>query len=179
MTPNMISDEFWNKLTNDYPLMGFSIDTHTQVNTLKQLSASILSDLDSSMGTDTIDFTVFNNVYGMFWLWVLGSYEVVRTIDQAHKCLSDPFAKKVHSFKKKIAKLRIPFAKQEYEGAKSKQPIHGETSIYGVDTKAHDFFFKVKEDIFSVRAILAEFCQLFEEISQKDILENHRVFLMK
>ena len=78
-----------------HPLSRFSLYTDMQAATIIELGERILNDMDNGLFRETkgsepkgVDGTVFNKVYGLFWIWVLGSYEVVRTMTQAKGCFS-------------------------------------------------------------------------------------------
>lgn len=158
------------------PLIAFSVYTAIQVHTLNVLAREIFELLDSSMTAGSVDGQGFNRAYGMFWLWVLGAYEVTRTMCQAKSCFSPKLATKLHELKNRLSKLRIPFAKQEYAGSHSGTgtPIKGEASIYGLDTSRKDLTFEVKGTVLSVRDLVGAFESIFRSIKRQDILQDHR-----
>jgi len=100
-----------------HPLVAFSVYTHIQVEVLKDLGATIRASLDTTMSEGHVQGPGFNKLYGEFWLWVIGVYEVVRTMDQATGSFSGRAGADIHAFKRRVAKLRMPFAKQEYSGS--------------------------------------------------------------
>ena len=93
---------------------------------------------------------------------------------QAKSCFSPALTTRLSAFKKRVSKLRMPFAKQEYEGRKPKTPIKGEASIYGIDTTRGDMRFEVEGVVISIREILGEFEAIFSSITRSDILRDHR-----
>ena len=93
-------------------------------------------------------------------------------MSQARSCFSERLASEVTDFKKRIAKLRIPFAKQEYAGRK--KPIVSEASVSGIDCTARDFTFTVEGQTVSMRRTIAEFTVLFDSITRRDIIRDHR-----
>ena len=163
-------------MLEENPLVAFSPYTHSQVEILSQLGASLLAELDAAIREKQIDGQRFNRAYAMFWLWVLGAYEVTRTMVQARSCFSGAFAERVATLKKRIAKLRMPFAKQEYAGGNrcTSRPISGEASVTGIDCEARDFLFAVGEERFSVRALVLDFTALFKRVKRSDVLKDHR-----
>jgi len=160
------------RMFNENPLIAFSAFSHSQVEILRDLSTRLLAELDRSVAPGQVDGEGFQRAYAMFWLWILGTYEVVRTMSQARSCFSERFASEVTDFKKRIAKLRMPFAKQEYAGRN--EPIVGETSVSGIDCAARDFTFTIEGQTFSMRQTIAEFRALFDSVTRRDIILDHR-----
>jgi hypothetical protein len=156
------------------PISRFSVYTDDQIKTLRKLAEELTSLLDSSMSEGCWDGQGSIRAYSIFWLWVLGAYEVIRTISQAGNCFSTTALQRIKSFKQRITQLRIPFAKQEYAGRKPQSPIRNEASIYSVDTLKKDFSFEVKGAIFSVRNLLTTFEELITSIKPNDVLDDHR-----
>jgi len=161
-----------NKMLSENPLIAFSVYTHLQVEVIRKLGNEITDVLDRSIKPGTVESEGSQRVHGQFWLWVLGAYEITRTMKQAESCLSNVLVKKLTSFKKRISLLRIPFAKQEYKG--SRKPIQGEALISRIDTSRKDFVFGVKGKTLSIRSLLNEFESIFANISSEDILYDHR-----
>jgi hypothetical protein len=160
------------EMLNQNPLIGFSVYTQIQVRTLSAFGQEILDLLDSSMAEGSMDGQAFNRAYGMFWLWLLGAYEVTRTMCQAKSCFTAELSTKLFGLKKRLSALRMPFAKQEYE--KEKTPIKDEASAYGVDTMRKDLRFEIKGTVLSVRDLISAFESVFGNIKLEDILSDHR-----
>ena len=160
------------EMLNQNPLIGFSIYTQIQVRTLSAFGQEILDLLDSSMAEGSVDAQALNRAYGMFWLWLLGAYEVTRTMCQAKSCFTAELSTKLIDLKKRLSALRIPFAKQEYE--KKTTPIKAEASIYGVDRMRKDFKFEITGTVLSVRDLISAFESVFGNIKREDVLSDHR-----
>ncbi len=118
------------------------------------------------------DANTINNVYGLFWLWTLGAYEVVRTMTQARSSFSATVHEKLLNYKHKISKIRIPFAKQEYQG--KKRPIFNEASIHGMNGTKGDMSFQVEGTEYSTRSLMEEFRTLMSSINRSDIIHRHQ-----
>ncbi len=166
------------KALNEEPLLGFSFHTANQNGILKALGTEIIDILNISV-SDNKDGSIrverFSEVYGKFWLWTLGAFEVVRTMVSAKVCFSDDVQKQLLSFKNKLVKLRIPFAKQQLAGRK--EAIRGEASISGFDGKKKDFFFTIGDEEYWVREIIQEFNSMVKDIKRKDVLMNYYEYL--
>lgn len=94
------------------PLAAFSVDTQVQADYLVKLG----KELDKKLQSYSNVISDFDDTYGRFWLWLLGAYEVIRTLAQ-HTGFSDPnFVGELNELKRYLAEVRMPFAKQEYRG---------------------------------------------------------------
>src|SRR5687767_1566334 len=77
------------QLLSKHPLLKFSLYTDVQVGLLRERGMEIIALLDDACGPDSsCDADAMMRIYGCFWLWVLGSYEVVRTMDEARSCFA-------------------------------------------------------------------------------------------
>lgn len=95
-------------------------------------------------------------------------------MDQNENCFTKETAQKIKGFKKKIAGLRIPFAKQEYE--KNGGTITGaELSISGIDPKEKDMAYMVKGKVYKVRLLIDDFERLIKGIRHGDILKKYLI----
>lgn len=167
------------QLYRENPLLAFSVYTHLQVDITRRLGAEVLATLDTAITPPTVeggatkaDGATINRAYGQFWLWVLAAYEVVRTMSQAAGCFSEPLAARLLEFKRHIAGLRIPFAKQEYARG-SDQPIGSEASIAGIKGTPRDMSFEVQGVGYSVRELVSEFDNLIQGVRPDDVLHRH------
>ena len=163
MDADRISDE----IANRYPLGEFSIYSQIQSQIVRELGRRLLNRLVDGIGDPT------NGSYGQFWLWVLGAFEIVRTMCQAEKCFAQSLVAELKSLKRLLRAIRIPFAKQELPGHKS-APVGGEPSICGINTSPPDMRFKVQGQLISARELISEFERVFGGITKADILADHR-----
>jgi len=167
------------EMLNQNPLVAFSLYTDIQCRTLQILGEEILACLDAGIepdggtGRGTIcNGEVIDRGYGQFWLWVLGTYEVVRTMCQAEQCFSQPVADNLRALKRRLADLRIPFAKQGLRG--KRVPVHAEPSIYGIVDSPPDLHFEEKGQVISARELIGEFAVVMGSIMRGDVLADHR-----
>ena len=152
------------------PLVKFSVYTQAQIECLQRLSDELRQFLDEDGGLGGN----FQKIYGGFWLWVLGTYEVSRTMYEYKHCFSARLSTDILTFKKNISVLRMPFAKQQYQG-KQKRPINAEASVYSFNSETRDIAFAVEDNVLWVRVLLAEFDDLMESIKHEDVLQDLRV----
>ena len=158
------------------PLMKFSVYTQIQFSTLKRIRELILVELDSLFYEDKnslkIDGQKFNEIYGLFWLWILGAYEIVRTMCQRKSCFKEEVYDKLDIYKRKISAIRMPFAKQEI--ARTNKTISNEASISGIHQETKDLSFTIGDNIFYMRETMCDFIEIISSISIDDINRDLR-----
>ena len=131
-----MSDDAYFEKFEATPLIAFSLYTAIQAQSLQRVGERLLSiskDWDATGASN--DHLIY---YDYFWLWVLGAYEVLRTMDEKNSMFAENVAIRTRQLKIEIAKLRMPFAKQELRG--NGGPIYAENSIAGVK---HGLVFKI------------------------------------
>src|SRR5215218_6518204 len=113
----------------NHPLLAFSMQTQIQADAVTKLGSEI-QELAKQFTKPDIAYTNFRRAHDLFWFWVLGAYEVLRTMDQNGKCFVPELSQKIKLLKRRLAKVRIPFAKQEMNG-KGGAIGRGEIAISG------------------------------------------------
>lgn len=167
------------KMLDEHPLIAFSFYTEVQAKVVLALGGDALGCLEAAMlsppgETDglRLDGQTVNKAYGMFWLWVLGAYEIVRTMCQAKNCFSARTADELSDLKRNLGLLRMPFAKQELPG--KNKPVNAEPSIYDIQHSPADFFFEVNGQVISARELISGFDAVISGISRQDVLDGMR-----
>ena len=161
------SNDIFAQYVAERPLINFSVYTNPQIELLIKMESTI-----NEMILNRRDAQVLNDIYGSFWLWTLGAYEVVRTMAQAKSCFTPEVHDRLIGYKRKLAKIRIPFAKQEYQGRN--QPIFNEASMSGMDIETGDMSFTIEDVKYSSRALMKEFHDLMASITDSDIIKRHK-----
>jgi len=160
------------------PLLKFSAYTHLQSEALQRKGQNICALLDSVLEDDSpIAWQNVQEVYDEFWFWVLGAYEVFRTMSDtktgAKRCFSEEFLKKVVTTKKTLHPLRIAFAKQEI--ANSYQTIiYGEASIKTLDRSKRDLHFEVRNKMYSVKKLIGQVSEVLRCCTIDEVLASLR-----
>jgi hypothetical protein len=167
------------RMLDENPLVGFSVYSDIQSKAVQSLGLDVLKCLETGItvlpGEDSnvqCDGQVLNRASGLFWLWILGAYEVVRTMDGARQCFSARVAGQLTDLKAKLKLLRIPFAKQELAGQKI--PIGGEAAIAGIRHAPPDLLYQVNGEVISAWAMIEEFRMVLTGIRRSDVLADHR-----
>ena len=174
MSDETTSNEAIEGLLNANPLLAFSVYTHLQSEILDKLGTEILQILDASIKETHVEGVAFQEVYGKTWLWVLGTYEVVRTMtgNRGAECFSDRTIRELEELKRELAHLRIPFAKQELKG--KSQVVSGEPSIAGINKAKRDFSFHINNRDIYMRPLIEKFRTVLSNISRTDVLKDLR-----
>src|SRR4051794_19183463 len=117
----MAHDPTVEAMLDNKPLLMFSLYTQDQADALRELGDEILRLLalnQAKDGTAQNDGPRFIRANNLFWFWVLGAYEVLRTMAGHSACFTPPVATDITALKQKLAKIRVPFAKQELRNNK-------------------------------------------------------------
>jgi hypothetical protein len=154
------------------PLMAFSFYLSGRVNALCGIAEEVIQDLDDGFDSVKIDGKHIQRAETLTWLWILGAYEVVRTMHQANKC----FSPKVHALlgvlKQELAAARMPAAKMERRGERVAVTSNRNPSAW--HPSARDLFVNDPErDEISARALIRRFDEVICAISRSDVMSDH------
>jgi len=151
-------------------LYWFSLFTQVQVEALILLKMDIFELLDKSMfideGQNTIIISYFNKASGLFWFWVLGAFEITRTMNEGKSCFTSEAHNKISNIKKTLTEIRSPFAKQKLTGG---NPIHFENCPYKFDYITKDYCYLIDNKQIWVKKLISEFDEFISGISPTDI----------
>ncbi len=168
----------WEQIVERDPLMAFSHYLSGRVHVLIDLSDEIQKDLDQGLTADFVDGGKVGHAEGLMWLWILGAYEVVRTICQAKICFSSNAHEQFMTLKKKLAVVRMPAAKMEKLG--KKHPVSSNRSPADWDIQTRDLFIGDPLDqTTSARSLLVEFEHVFVSLTKEDVLARHEESYLK
>jgi hypothetical protein len=153
--------------------MAFSIYLCGRKNVLLNVADEIIENLDQGFSGTVVDGGRIERAESLMWLWILGAYEVVRTMCQAKSCFSKKAFDQLTQLKKTLSALRMPAAKMEKAGRKA--PVTSNRSPAGWDIANRDVFVNDPESAsdISARFILMEFDRVFSAITKDDVLGRH------
>lgn len=166
-------DPTWAQIVEREPLIAFSHYLSGRVNVLCSFADEIIENLDSGFSSECIDAGQVGRAESLMWLWLLGAYEVVRTMHQAKECFSERLAQDLGSLKRTLAVVRMPAAKMEKPGKKA--AVTSNRSPAGWDVENRDLFVNDPEEVpvISARWMLSEFDRVFSSITKSDVLARH------
>ncbi|MCP5265728.1 MAG: hypothetical protein H6934_06435 [Burkholderiaceae bacterium] len=153
------------------PLLRFSTYTQLQVDALRSLGNEIRPLLDSSFSEEGgMNGYSLGQIYSKTWFWVLGAFEVVRTLStgRAKRCLSDRLHGQAEAFRRNIARLRIPMSKQELAGRAD--VIGTDISFAHFNNRTRDIGFSVDSSAIWIRQMLNDFDELVDSVTPEDVL---------
>lgn len=155
------------------PLMTFSFYLSGRVAVLCHFADEILENLDSGFATSSADMTHISRAESLMWLWLLGAYEVVRTMLQGEQYFSKRVREDLRRLKRPLAAVRMPAAKMEKPGKRN--PVTSSRSAAGLDVANRDLLVNDPDDqtTISARWLIAEFDRVFTSIGKSDILARH------
>ena len=165
-------DEAVQKMLSENPLLLFSVYTQAQVQDLSLVRRELSSIKPKKRGDGSYFASDFGKYYALFWLWVLGAYEVLRTMSENEDCFDKATAKEISEQKRKIAKLRMPFAKQQLCGENRKNgptQFYAENSAVGVGT---GYIFEVGDEVFDSETMMDQLLDFFSGIKRDQILKE-------
>jgi hypothetical protein len=164
--------EIIEEMLKRHPLIQFSLYTDSQAQILLDLGEKIIRLLDEGLIKPNIVDRPAREAYGQFWLWVLGAWEVIRTMDEPeHRdCFAEPIFTEIGKMKKTLHRIRIPFAKQELAGRKGKH-VYSELSMYTFDHERKDIGYKIDHEIVWMRRTLIDFDHFIRSIQTSHVLK--------
>ena len=162
----------WEQIVERDPLIAFSHYLSGRVHVLLAIADEITENLDGGFFGQVVDGRQVERAESLMWLWMLGAYEVVRTMCQAKACFTQQTLDELNKLKKLLSVVRMPAAKMEKPGVKI--PVTSNRSPSGWDVSRRDLLVNDPEstNIFA-RDLLAEFDRVFSSIKAADILGSH------
>jgi hypothetical protein len=157
------------------PLMVFSHYLSGRVLVLLSFADEIVEGLDRGFSGQSVDGGQVERAESLMWLWILGAYEVVRTMCQAKQCFSERAGQDLSNLKKTLSIVRMPAAKMEKLGKKI--PVTSNRSPSGWDIGRRDLFVNDPDEDhdISARWILSEFDRVLSSLTKDDVLSHHEV----
>jgi hypothetical protein len=163
----------WAQTVEREPLLAFSHFLSGRVNILCSYADEIIENLDKEFSTQCVDGRRVERAESLMWFWLLGAYEVVRTMHQAKTCFTERVVQELGGLKKVLATVRMPAAKMEKPG--KRVAVTSNRSPAGWDVEKRDLLVNDPEENpdVSARWILSEFDRVFSSITTGDVLAHH------
>jgi hypothetical protein len=163
----------WAQTVAREPLIVFSHYLSGRVNVLCSFADEIIENLDKGFLPECIDGGRIERAESLMWFWLLGAYEVVRTMHQAKPCFSERLVQELSGLKKTLATARMPAAKMEKPGRRA--AVTSNRSPAGWDVENRDLLVNDPEESpdTSARWMLSEFDRVFSSITESDVLAHH------
>ena len=172
---DVLDNPSWDQSIEREPLLAFSFYLNGRVINLLQIGDEIIDHLDVGFSDkNSVDSSRVGRAGVLMWLWILGAYEIVRTMCQAKTCFSEQIYKELLRLKRLLAKVRMPEAKMEKPG--KRMPVNSNRSPDGWDFADRDLLVGDPEnDSFaSARFLITEFDKVMSSIKKEDVLCHHK-----
>lgn len=162
----------WEEMVERDPLISFSWYLSGRMACLLDLGDEVLENLDAAFSDDSVDIEHFGREEMLMWFWVLGAYEVIRTMCQAKRCFRAELVQHLHLLKQELAKARMPAAKMEQPG--KDLPVTSNRSPSSWDLPSRDLLIgDPTTQIISARGLLKRFKSVVSSVVPEDILGRH------
>ncbi|MDT0497419.1 hypothetical protein RM530_08585 [Algiphilus sp. W345] len=173
-----MTDDSVAKAYEQTPLLAFSWGTCLQLQILRETAAEIRSLIVAGVKPDgPWDGNSLSRAQGHFWLWVLGAYEVLRTMAQASSCFTPELHARITVEKRHFNQIRIPFAKQERAGAKKGDATSTWREVFSLGYKPDgDIIFSVGGTEFCAKDLMERFELFIKSIKRQEVLQSHEQF---
>jgi hypothetical protein len=157
------------------PLTLFSPGAALQTQVLARIGAEIESITRPPLRGGLEGGDDLTRAHGLFWLWALGAYEVVRTMSEAAECFSPNFRQRIAQNKPYFSKLRMPLAKLEREREKGKPVVPDWKASFalGICPNGRGVVFEVDGIEYGSSEALQRFIALVGNIAESDIIASH------
>lgn len=169
---NPQSHEEW--LAN-VPLRRFSFYLAGRVSCLSGMAGDVERELERAFRDPdgAADGTAFHRAEAASWFWVLGAYEVTRTMCQAESCFSTGVLERLRILKKRLAEVRMPAAKMEPAGSSVPFPSNRSPAAWDPANRDIRLWSYSQGEMVSLRELLRLFDETLSSIEVADVLRSH------
>ena len=170
-TPPLLNPT-WEELVTSDPLIALSWYLSGRKSCVLELGREILADVDNAFSGSVTDGGQLERAEMLTWFWMLGAYEVIRTMCQARNCFSPHLSAELNSLKKELAQARMPAAKMEAPGRK--RPIPSNRSPVDWNQANRDLLIgDPTTTLISARHLVTRFESVITGITPSDIVARH------
>jgi hypothetical protein len=154
------------------PLLAYSFYLNGRVHALMQVASEIEEALDLGFGSELVHGGLVGRADTLMWLWILGAYEVVRTMCQSPDCFSEQALTRFKSLKKSLAVVRMPAAKMEPQG--KNQAVSSDRSPSGWSVERKDLLVNAPDepDVYA-RDLIQQFERAMSDLKRSEVIRSH------
>lgn len=164
----------WEEMVKHDPLIAYSFYLSGRVNCLLDVSREVTTLLDEGFGSGTVDGSKVGRAEMLGWLWVLGAFEIIRTMNQSkRRCFTEQLHPEMTMLKKRLAMVRVPATKLEEAGGKL--PISSDRSPSGWHIGRKDLIVSSPHsgEMIYLRDLFLEFENFVASTTPQDVLARH------
>ena len=159
------------QLQDVLPLSSFSFYLSGRVSCVKSLGEEIIENLDCAF-IEVIQFERLSRAEMLFWFWLLGAYEIVRTMTHTDDCFAKHYADLLKDLKKRLEFVRMPAAKMEPR--RNSMPVISNRSPAAINHEERDLLIGDPDgELDSCRDLIRTFNELIRQADSSTILKRH------
>lgn len=159
------------QLHDALPLSSFSFYLSGRVSCVRDLGEEVLENLDCAFG-EVIRHERLSRAEMLLWFWLLGAYEVVRTMTHTSDCFKAHYIDLLKSLKERLEFARMPAAKMEPR--RKSVSVTSDRSPANINHKAHDLQIGDPDGhLDSCRDLIRNFNEVIRQADASTILKRH------
>lgn len=159
------------QLQDALPLSSFSFYLSGRVSCVRSLGEEVLENLDCTFG-EAINHEKLSRAEMLFWFWLLGAYETVRTMTQTDDCFEVHYVDHLKKLKNRLACARMPAAKMEPKG--KPVPIISDRAPAEINQEDRDLLVGDPDgQLESCRDLIRTFNDVMRQADSSKLLRRH------
>jgi len=159
------------QLQDALALSRFSFYLSCRESCVRSLGEEVLNNLDCAFD-EVIELERLIRAEMLFWFWLLGAYEVVRTMTNTNDCFADQYVDLLKSLKKRLEFARMPAAKMEPR--RKSAPVISDRSPAEINQEERDLLIGDPEgQLDSCRDLIRTFLEVMRQADSSTILKRH------
>jgi hypothetical protein len=159
------------QLQDALPLSRFSFYLSGRMSCVIDLGEEVLENLDCAFG-EVIRHERLSRAEMLFWFWLLGAYEVVRTMTHTSDCFADQYVDLLKSLKERLESARMPAAKMEPR--RKSVPVTSDRSPANINHEERDLQIGDPDgQLDSCRDLIRNFNEVIRQSDSSTILKRH------
>jgi len=153
------------------PLSRFSFYLAGRESCVRCLGEEVLENLDYAFD-EVIKHERLARAEMLFWFWVLGAYEIVRSMTYTSDCFVEHYVDLLKDLKKRLEFVRMPAAKMETR--RKSVPVTSNRSPAGINQEGRDLLIGDPDNqLDSCRDLVRTFNKVIRQADSSTILKRH------
>ena len=159
------------QLQDAMPLSRFSFYLSGRESCVIDLGEEVLENLDYAFD-EVIYSERLTRAEMLFWFWLLGAYEVVRTMTHTDDCFAKHYVNLLKDLKKRLEFVRMPAAKMEPR--RKSVPVISNRSPAAINHEERDLLIGDPDgELDSCRDLIRTFNEVIRQADSSTILKRH------
>lgn len=159
------------QLQDALPLSRFSFYLSGRESCVRGLGEEVLENLDCAFD-EVIYLERLTRAEMLFWFWLLGAYEVVRTMTHTEDCFAKHYVDLLKDLRKRLEYVRMPAAKMEPR--RMPVPVNSNRSPAAINYEERDLLIGDPDgEPDSCRDLIRTFNEVIRQADSSTILKRH------